>query len=184
MTFFGRSRLDHHTEEHLHESPPVMTIPLIVLAVLAAVGGWLPVPAVVEQVTGAVHLEHAPLAALAVAVTLAVGGLVLAWGLYVTNPALPDRIAAALGGFYRLVRDKYRIDELYDRIIYRPVLAMADAAAWVVDRTLIDGIVNGVGTFVVSTSGAWRRVQTGNVQHYALSFLAGALALATYYLVG
>ena len=49
---------------------------------------------------------------------------------------------------------------------------------------MIDGIVNGVGTFVVSTSGSWRRVQTGNVQHYALSFLVGALALVTYYLVG
>src|SRR4029450_3357130 len=102
LTFFGSSRVDHHTEEHLHESPPVMTIPLIVLAVLAAVGGWLAAPAVVERVPGAVHLEHAPLAALAVAVTLAVGGLVLAWGLYVTNPALPDRIAAARGGFSRL----------------------------------------------------------------------------------
>jgi NADH-quinone oxidoreductase subunit L len=184
MTFFGPSRVDHHAAEHLHESPPVMTIPLIVLAVLAAVGGWFPVPEVVEQVTGHVPLEHAPLAALGVAVTLALGGLALAWVFYVANPDLPERIALALGGLYRLVRDKYRIDELYDRVIYRPVLAMADAAAWVIDRTVIDGIVNGVGTFVVSTSGAWRRVQTGNVQHYALSFLVGALALVTYYLVG
>jgi len=161
-----------------------MTVPLMVLAVLAAVGGFLPVPHVVELVTGHVPAEHAPIAAVAVAVTLAVGGLALAWLLYVASPELPDRLAAALGGFYRLVRDKYRIDELYDRIIYRPVLAMADAAAWVVDRGVIDGVVNGVGTFVVSTSGAWRRVQTGNVQHYALSFLVGALALVTYYLVG
>ena len=53
-------------------------------------------------------------------------------------------------------------------------LAMADAAAWVIDAKVIDGIVNGVGTFVFSTSGSWRRVQTGNVQHYALSFLVGA----------
>jgi NADH-quinone oxidoreductase subunit L len=184
MTFFGSSRLDAHAEHHLHESPPVMTIPLVVLAVLAAVGGLLPVPQVVEQVTGHVHMEEAPLAAFAVAIGLALGGLGLAWLLYVLRPELPDRIATALGGFYRLVRDKYRVDELYDRVIYRPVLAMADAAAWVIDRTFIDGIVNGVGAFVVSTSGAWRRVQTGNVQHYALSFLVGALVLVTYYLVG
>ncbi len=184
MTFFGSSRLDAHAEHHLHESPPVMTIPLVVLAVLAAVGGFLPVPHVVEQVTGHVHMEEAPLAAFAVAIGLALGGLGLAWLLYVLRPGLPDRIATALGGFYRLVRDKYRIDELYDLVIYRPVLAMADAAAWVIDRDFIDGIVNGVGAFVVSTSGAWRRVQTGNVQHYALSFLVGALVLVTYYLVG
>src|SRR5262249_21215900 len=131
MTFFGTCRADRHTQEHLHESPPVMTVPLMVLAVLAAVGGFLPVPHGVELVTGHVPAEHAPIAAVAVAVTLAVGGLALAWLLYVASPELPDRLAAALGGFYRLVRDKYRIDELYDRIIYRPVLAMADAAAWV-----------------------------------------------------
>ncbi len=184
MTFFGACRADRHTQEHLHESPAVMTVPLVVLAVLAAVGGVLPVPQVVELVTGHVSAEHAPIAAVAVAVAMAFGGLALAWLAYVVSPQLPDRIATALGAFYRLVRDKYRIDELYDRVIYRPVLAMTDAAAWVVDRGVIDGIVNGVGTFVVSTSGAWRRVQTGNVQHYALSFLAGALALVTYYLVG
>src|SRR4029453_8879947 len=108
MTFFGTSRLDHHAEEHLHESPAVMTVPLMVLAVLAAVGGWFPVPDVVEQVTGHPHLEHPPLPALAVAVALALGGLALAWMLYVSNPGLPERIATALGGLYRLVRDKYR----------------------------------------------------------------------------
>ena len=184
LTFFGTSRADHHTQEHVHESPAVMTIPLVILAVIAAVGGYLPVTHVVELVTGEVHVEHAPIETYGVAITLAVGGLALAWVLYVVNPDLPDRIASALGAFYDLVRDKYRIDELYDRVIYRPVLAMADAAAWVIDGKVIEGIVNGVGTFVFSTSGSWRRVQTGNVQHYALSFLVGALALVAYYLVG
>jgi NADH-quinone oxidoreductase subunit L len=184
LTFFGASRADHHTQEHVHESPAVMTIPLMILAVLAAVGGYLPVTHVVELVTGEVHVEHAPLETYGVAITLAVGGLALAWFLYIARPDLPGRVASALGGFYALVRDKYRIDELYDRVIYRPVLAMADAAAWVIDGKVIEGIVNGVGTFVFSTSGSWRRVQTGNVQHYALSFLVGALALVAYYLVG
>jgi NADH-quinone oxidoreductase subunit L len=184
LTFFGTSRVDAHAEHHLHESPPVMTIPLVVLAVLAAVGGALPVPHVVEQVTGHVRMDEATFAAKAVAIADTLGGLGLAWVFYVLRPELPGEVATALGGFYRLVRDKYRIDELYDRVIYRPVLAMADAAAWVIDLGFIDGIVNGVGAFVVSTSGAWRRVQTGNVQHYALSFLIGALVLVTYYLVG
>ena len=183
LTFFGTSRADHHTQEHVHESPAVMTIPLIILAVLAVVGGYLPVTPVVELVTGEVHVEHAPLETYGVAITLAVGGLALAWFLYVANPDLPGRIASALGGFYALVRDKYRIDELYDRVIYRPVLAMADAAAWVIDGQVIEGIVNGVGTFVFSTSGSWRRVQTGNVQQYALSFLVGAVVLVGYYVL-
>jgi NADH-quinone oxidoreductase subunit L len=160
-----------------------MTTPLI-LAVLAAVGGSLPIPHIVELVTGEVHVEHAPLETYGVAITLAVGGLALAWFFYIARPDLPGRVASAPGGFYTLVRDKYRIDELYDRVIYRPLLAMADAAAWVIDGKVIEGIVNGVGTFVFSTSGSWRRVQTGNVQNYALSLLVGALALVAYYLVG
>jgi hypothetical protein len=140
MTFLGTSRADRHTQEHIHESPAVMTIPLVLLAILAALGGWLPVPREVELVTGEVSVSHAPLVALGVAVALALSGLALAWLLYVARPELPDRIAGALGGFYRLVRDKYRVDELYDQLIYRPVLAMCDAAAWVVDRTMIDGV--------------------------------------------
>src|SRR5262249_4570259 len=68
LTFFGTSRVDAHAEHHLHESPPVMTIPLVVLAVLAAVGGVLPVPHVVEQVTGHVRMDEATLAAKAVAI--------------------------------------------------------------------------------------------------------------------
>jgi NADH-quinone oxidoreductase subunit L len=117
LTFFGASRADRHTQEHLHESPAVMTVPLMILAVLAAVGGYLPIPHIVELVTGEVHVEHAPLETYGVAITLAVDGLAIAWFFYLGRPDLPGRVAGALGGFYTLVRDKYRIDELYDRVI-------------------------------------------------------------------
>jgi NADH-quinone oxidoreductase subunit L len=87
-----------------------------------------------------------------------------------------------LGAFYRLVRDKFRVDELYDAAVVRPLFALAEVSATRIDPQLIDGAVNGAGRVVSATSGAWRRYQTGNVQHYALSFLAGALALLGYWM--
>ena len=185
MTFFGACRADHHTQEHLHESPAVMTAAAD-RAGRAGRGGRLhPDPARRRAGDGTrPRRARAARRRSRWPSRWRWAGSALAWLLYVARPDLPGQLADALGGFYRLVRDKYRIDELYDRVIYRPLLAMADAAAWVIDQGMIDGVVNGIGTVVVSTSGAWRRLQTGNVQHYALSFLVGALALATYYLVG
>ncbi len=79
------------------------------------------------------------------------------------------------------MRDKFRVDELYDAVVIRPLFAAADVAARGIDPKLIDGTVNGTGMLVAATSGVWRRLQTGNVQHYALFFLLGALALLGYY---
>jgi NADH-quinone oxidoreductase subunit L len=184
LTFLGGCRAGEHARHHLHESPAIMTLPLVVLAVLAAAGGWLPVAHLVERVTGAQHLPHAPAGLLVLASAIALAGLVLAYVGYVVRPGLPARLAAALGGGYQLVRDKFRIDELYDRAIVRPVFWAADVAARQLDPDVIDGVANGAGALVVRTSALWRRAQTGNVQHYALSFLAGAIALLGYYVLG
>jgi NADH-quinone oxidoreductase subunit L len=180
LTFFGASRVEAHAKAHLHESPAVMTLPLVVLAVLAAVGGFLPIPEIVALVTGQHGHDHAPLWALIMASCLAFGGLGLAWLCYIARPEIPERVTTALNGLYDLVRDKFRIDELYDVVVVQPLFAMADAAASIVDRGIIDGAVNGVGRAVRATSRSWRRLQTGNVQHYALSFLVGVLALLFY----
>ena len=177
LTFLGESRVSPEAAHHLHESPPVMTVPLAVLAVGAVVGGFLPVPALLGH-TGE---GGPPLALMALATGLAAGGLWLAYQLHVVRPDVPEAIAARLGGFYGLVRDKFRVDELYDALVVRPLFAAADLGARGIDPKLIDGVVNGTGVLVAATSGLWRRVQTGNVQHYALSFLIGALLLLGYY---
>ncbi len=178
MTFFGECRAAPDVQHHIHESPAVMTLPLVVLAVLACAGGFLDVPGLVG---GEGREAHAPLAFMALATALAVGGLGLAWALYARLPGLPSLVAWRLGAFYRLVRDRFRVDELYDATVVRLVFATAEVSARHIDPQLIDGAVNGAGRVVAATSGAWRRVQTGNVQHYALSFLAGALALLGYW---
>jgi len=178
LAFFGECRATPEAQHHLHESPPVMTVPLVVLALLAVAGGLLPVPRVVEPHA---HESGAPLAFMLLATALALGGLALAHLLYVRRTDLPGRIAQRLGGLYPLVRDKFRVDELYDAAVVRPLFAAAHLSAERVDPDVIDGAVNGTGALVAATSTAWRRLQTGNVQHYALSFLVGALVLLGYY---
>ena len=182
MTFFGECRAAHEVEHHIHESPWPMTGPLVVLAVLAAIGGFFPVPHVVGEFVHQTHEPETPLAFMLLATVLAAGGLWTAWVCYVQRPELPAEIAARLDGFYALVRDKFRVDELYDALVVRPLFAFARWNAEAVDQRVIDGAVNGAGVMVAATSGLWRRVQTGNVQHYALSFLVGALVLVGYWM--
>jgi NADH-quinone oxidoreductase subunit L len=177
LTFLGPSRADEHTRHHLHESPAVMTIPLLVLAVLAAGGGLLPVPALVERVVGESHVPHAPLGALVLAVALALGGLAAAWRFYAGAPGLPERVAQAAGPLYDLVRDKFRVDELYDALVVRPLFALADLGARVIDPALIDGAADGAADLVRRSGERLRRLESGNVQHYAALLLLGALGL-------
>jgi len=184
LTFFGESRVTEHARHHLHESPAVMTVPLLVLALLAIAGGFLPVPAVVAPVVGGEghgHAAHAPLGFMVLATGLAAGGLALAWVLYGRLPGLPAILAWRLGGVYRFVRDKFYIDELYAALVVRPLFALAGFFARLVDPRIIDGAASGAALLVGATAGVWRRAQTGNVQHYALSFLVGALVLLGYY---
>ena len=184
LTFFGESRVSEHARHHLHESPAVMTVPLVVLALLAAVGGFLPVPAVVAPIVGAeahAHAAEAPLGFMALALGLAALGLLLAWVLYGRLPGLPAILAWRLGGVYRFVRGKLWVDELYAALVVRPLFALATVCARVVDPRLIDGAANGAAILVGATAGVWRRAQTGNVQHYAFSFLVGALVLLGWY---
>jgi len=180
MTFFGTCRASHEVQHHLHESPSSMTMPLIVLAILSVFGGFLPIPHLVEQVVGHHAEADAPYSMLLLATGIAVGGLVLAWVLYVRQPELPGLFAEDFGQFYQLVLDKFRIDELYDAVIVGPLFALADFIAFRFDPGVVDGAVNGTGTVVTEASSIWRRAQTGNVQHYALSFLLGALVLVWY----
>jgi NADH-quinone oxidoreductase subunit L len=180
LTFLGASRAAPEVAHHAHESPPVMTGPLAALAVLAVVGGFLPVPGWLEAAGfgGAHgHATHAPLGFMALATAVAAAGLAVAWLLYVRWPGLPALLAWRLGGAYALVRDKFRVDEVYAALVVRPLFAVADFGARRFDPGVVDGAVNGAGVLVAATSGLWRRLQTGNVQHYALSFLVGALVL-------
>jgi NADH-quinone oxidoreductase subunit L len=195
LTFFGELRADHDVAHHVHESPAVMTIPLVILALLSIVGGWVGLPEhwlwgnrigeFLAPVTGHSHLGHGGVlgegSLMAIATILAVAGASLAYVCYVWLPGLPMALSRRLRGVYELLLDKYRVDELYDAIIVRPYVQVSTFLWRVVDQDLIDGFVNGLAGAVATNSNIWRQAQTGNVQHYALAFLGGALAILAYF---
>jgi NADH-quinone oxidoreductase subunit L len=195
MVFHGESRADAHAQAHLHESPAVMTLPLIVLAIGSIFAGWLGAP---EYLWGsrwdawlsaifAVPEAHHGSAASEIVVTLFTLGVV-AIGFYLAYLKYGRagiRIAEtdqASGVLYRLSFDKYYVDEIYDLIFVRPFTAVSRFFAEIIDPWVIDGTVNGVAALTRGMSQVWRGLQTGNVQHYAMGLLVGTLALLAYYL--
>jgi NADH-quinone oxidoreductase subunit L len=165
LTFYGRSRLDHHTAEHVHESPMIMLGPLVVLAGLSVIGGFPGVP----PENGWFHHFLRPSVAAGAAEEHGVGlGLVvglmgvatvialLGWGvahyLYSVRPEAADQWAAKAPAVYTTLLNKYYVDELYDLLIVEPTKKLGLVWDWF-DRTIIDGLVRGVGE--MTEGGAW-----------------------------
>ncbi|MBI2878380.1 MAG: NADH-quinone oxidoreductase subunit L, partial [Candidatus Rokubacteria bacterium] len=188
LAFFGPSRLDAEAARHLHESPSVMTIPLGFLAVLSAVGGvWglpgehgTPIARFLDPVLplGEAALEPGtgPLL-MAVAVATALGGILAAWRMYLRRPVPAERLGVPSNRLHVLLLGKYYVDELYDALFVRPLVAVSEWCARVFDLGVIDGLVNGAADLVGRWSAVLRRVQTGLVMNYALSMLVGAVIL-------
>jgi NADH-quinone oxidoreductase subunit L len=161
MTFHGECRADHHTQEHLHESPSVMTTPLVILAGLALLAGMLGVPAalggsnvfeqwlapVIEGAHGAHgheahHVEALEYGLMVLSVAVAVTGILIARAMYLTRSLSPDRVSQALGPVYHWISNKYYVDELYQAVFVNGLLWVTWIAARF-DVLVIDGIVNG-----------------------------------------
>jgi NADH-quinone oxidoreductase subunit L len=205
VTFHGESRLASEKEHHIHESPPVMTIPLIVLAVFSIIGGWVELPegmlwggafsrflapVVAGPVTGLMARPAAmagsnlspSLVLSAVATLIAIIGIGIAWIFYIQVPALAGQFAESMRALYNVLRRKYYIDELYNLIVTRPLFFISTYVLHRgVDVMVIDGIVDGLGLGVEESGEAVRKVESGNVQDYAFVYLLGALAVAAYY---
>ena len=197
VVFHGSCRTDDHVKKHIHESPPVMTVPLMILAVGSVFAGWMGAPDYLwgsrwdrwlQPIFGGAHDVHqgslgTEIALMALTLGIAGLGILLAYFSYCRAGKTPERLCALAGGRpYRVLLHKYYIDELYDLLIVRPFTACAGWFANVFDLGVIDGIVNGVATSARGLSTTWRGMQTGNVQHYLVGFLAGTLALLAYYL--
>ncbi len=195
MTFHGDSRVDAHRAAHLHESPPVMTIPLLILAALSIVGGWVNLPKgfiwgdaflrFLAPVTGTFRptLEASGNALSFLALAATAVGIAFAWLMYIRQPALPGRIAGTATALYRTLLNKYYIDQIYNLVVTRPLFWIAGPVfARGVDQQGIDGFVDGSAITVENSGEAVRRVETGNVQHYVLVYLFGVIAIAAYYL--
>jgi NADH-quinone oxidoreductase subunit L len=194
LAFFGGPRMPKEVAHHIHESPAVMTLPLVVLAILTVVAG-LAVGIPSSQGTAFAHflapvlpLEEAEHSAgvafslLVLSALVAIAGVALAWMVYGRTPVRAASIGVARNPVHKLLIEKYYVDEIYDALFVRPIYHLSLWLARVFDPGLIDGIVNGVATLVVGWARGLRRVQTGFVMNYALGILLGAVAVVAYLL--
>ena len=194
MTFYGESRIESHV--HVHESPGSMILPLCALAVLSVAGGWIGLPLVeggnqlkeflqplfsasghAAPAAHAAHETSLEITMMIVSLGIAFSGIALAWYLYIKNPLLPEKLAVRFSALYRLVYNKYFVDEAYDAVIIQPI---KNGSLWLwrlFDEKVIDGAVNGSAALVQGASSMLRRLQTGLVQEYALGIVGGVVAI-------
>jgi NADH-quinone oxidoreductase subunit L len=199
MTFHGKSRVDHETAHHLHESPGLVTIPLIVLAVLSTIGGFIgfpviegwnqfnaflsPVFAIPAKVAEAGHHSAGfEIGMMVVSIVIAVLGILAAYRMYIKNPGLPDQLAERYQAPYQMIAHKYWVDEIYDFVFVGPLVRSSVFLWRIFDDILVDGTVNGVAAVVRGGSEVFKRLQTGNVQSYALSILLGVVLIIGYFI--
>jgi NADH-quinone oxidoreductase subunit L len=196
MTFHGEEKFDHH-HVHPHESPPLMTVPLMILAGLAVVGGLVGFPIIegankfkeflAPAITPLVHEVHAPawfeITMMVFSMAVAAAGIYMAYKFYMQKPELPEKVIQKIPAIYDLVYHKYYVDEIYDATVVEPIKNGSDFLWHGVDETVIDGAVNGSATTVGWLSSHLRKLETGFVQSYALAILLGAV-LVTGYLIG
>jgi len=191
VVFWGASQVDPHHADHIHEPSWTITMPLLVLAVLSIVAGYIGIPQFIEPVLpgpsgqeGHGMVAHdGSLSLMLAAVAMAFGGMVAAYFVYVKSPGLPDRLAETWTRAYALSFNKWYVDEWYDRTIVQPTVALAQGLWRRVDVAVIDALVNGVGAAAVAWARGMRRIQSGQVQHYALAMALGAVVILGLYVL-
>lgn len=191
--FYGEPR-DHHLYEHAHESPAVMIAPLSVLAVLSIIGGWIGTPWMdvlgrwLEPVLPAPAHEVQPATEywlMGFSLSVALVGILIAWYFHRRKTEVADRLETQNPIFSRihsLLFHKWYVDELYNAVFVRPILWISEKVLFrVIDVSIIDGIINDVGSFLRGAGGVSRRMQTGDARAYAAAILLGTLGLIVYF---
>ena len=178
LTFLGRSRMSADALAHVHESPPTMTLVLVVLAVLSAVGGFFALPGFLapQWPLPAVHesMEHLETTLLVASVVIALAGVAGAIFVFGGPASRADGLQQRFAGAHRWLSAKYFIDELYERAIGQPLVWISDRVFLrLSDRILLDGTLNGLGALGRFTGGVLARIQGGNLQLYAWFVLVG-----------
>ena len=172
LTFFG----EYRGSVHPHESPPVMLIPLAVLALLSIGGGFL---FRIPEFLGSVFPpREVPEDAILMAISTLAGltGIAVAWLMYVAKPGMADSFAGSMKGLYTLVYNKYFVDEIYDAAVVKPLVNGSRVVLWKgVDAGMIDGAANGVGARARDVGGVLRLLQSGDIRSYATWILFGSV---------
>ena len=198
MTFHGRSRVDHHVLEHVHESPPVMIVPLLFLATGAVIAGKLLSTlfigadwqafwngSIFNAPTNHVlaDLETVPVWAEMAPLVFGLAGIGLAYVMYMAFPLLPMQLATKFRGIYLFLLNKWYFDELYDAIFVQPAIRLSRMLWQTSDATLIDGVPNGLAELAVDGSRQAVKIQTGSLAMYAFVMLIGVVLLVGIFLV-
>ncbi len=197
LTFHGKPRADHHTMEHVHESPWIMLAPLMPLALGAIFAGWYAFDwfggeGRAEFWKDAIfHLpSHDPIA-LAERVPeyekwlplgVALPGIILAYIFYVLKPTWPGKVTMALGGLYRLVYNKYYFDELYNFLFVRPARKLGEFLWHKGDDATIDGLgPDGIAALSLRIAQRVSAVESGYIYHYAFAMVIGVAVFTTWF---
>ncbi len=201
LTFYGKSRVDPEVEHHVHESPKVMTVPLMILAFFAVVIGWIGMPGAIIPHANLFgdflaplfpHAEHAAeaeshwleLGLMALSVSVAAFGIRGAYLCYVKNTTWPDYWANKFRGTYNLLLNKYKVDEIYNYIFVDGLVhKLAKFLHGVGDVKIIDGFINGLAAGIGKTSQQGKRLQSGYVQQYAFTMGLGLVVLVGLYYI-
>ncbi|MDI6803157.1 MAG: NADH-quinone oxidoreductase subunit L [Bacteroidota bacterium] len=195
LTFEGAPRWDK--DKHPHEAPKVMTIPLIILAVLSVIGGFIGIPAALggsnaiehfldpifersNSILAFGHHEVVPTEyiLMLLSVVIAAAGILFARHIYLKRKDIAEKLSEKYSGIHNLLWNKYFVDEIYDATILAPTVKASDKLLWkIFDVGIIDGAVNGTAKLINILSGYTRRTQAGFTQSYAAYFVAGIIII-------
>ena len=174
LCFFG----EYRGKAHPHESPAVMYMPLVILALLSLAGGYLPVLDWLNPFFGIKEAEAHDSLLVIIATGSGLFGIAAAYYAYVMNPDFPNSLATSFAGFYRLIYNKFYVDELYDAAIVNPIEQGSRTVLWEgVDGVVVNGAVTGTVAASRWFGGVLRLMQGGNIRSYATWILMGAVLL-------
>ncbi len=192
LTFHGQERLDPEVKKHIHESPPVMTIPLVLLAFFSVVAGYIGLPVVVgenldffgyflEPVLKGGHVAHISHDLEWILIGISVGvaflGIIIAWVFYIKSPRIPERLVARFPRIHKLLFNKYYVDEIYNAAFVNSTVRGSEIIYDKFDLKVIDGAVNGAASGTGFLGKVLSYFQSGLIKDYALIFLLGAILL-------
>jgi len=206
MTFFGECRINPKVKEYLHESPLVITIPLMVLGFLAVVGGFIGMPKLMGMLpnyfehwldpvfelakeygatyahSGAHHTHALEWGLMGFSVLIAVVGIGIAFTMYMANKSLPGKFTSTFPALHRAVYNKWYMDEIYDFLFVNPCKAFGNLLWKGFDVVIVDGVVNGTAKLVMAFSAGLKGLQSGYIHNYAMGMALGVVGILALYL--
>ena len=190
LTFHGEERLDPEVKKHLHESPRMMTVPLVILAFFSIIAGYVGLPVVIgeklnifqnflEPVMVKAHEAHPSIQTewflILISVAVAVTGIFIAYVFYIRNPRIPGQLRNQFPGVYRLLFNKYYVDEIYNAAFVKTTVRSSEIVYDNFDLKVIDGALNGTAAATNFSGKILSYLQSGLLKDYALVFLLGVI---------